>query len=79
MSIDMVVELLRYGGRDDDANELAAWDVPRCPVNGGDLIKAGFAKGPQLGNTLNGIREMWIASNYTMTKQELLASVPDGH
>lgn len=67
-----VAEVLRYGGRTVEANTLDAWDVPKCPVNGGDLIKAGHKKGPALGAVLSGLRERWIESDYTLTREQLL-------
>eukprot|EP00035_Acanthoeca_spectabilis_P023549 m.449859 g.449859 ORF g.449859 m.449859 type:complete len:567 (-) comp19884_c0_seq1:114-1814(-) len=67
-----VAEVLRYGGRTAEANTLDAWDVPKCPVNGGDLIKAGHKKGPALGAVLSELRERWIESDYTLTREQLL-------
>lgn len=50
------------------------WDVPDCPVDGGDLIRAGMESGPALGLALAQIEERWIASDFQQSKEELLAS-----
>lgn len=69
---DIVAELLRYNGRVGEGDALDLWEVPKCPVNGGDLIKAGFTKGKALGGALAELREKWIASDYSLTKDALL-------
>eukprot|EP00037_Helgoeca_nana_P020872 m.208771 g.208771 ORF g.208771 m.208771 type:complete len:580 (+) comp25430_c0_seq2:6265-8004(+) len=69
---DIVAELLRYNGRVGEGDALDLWEVPKCPVNGGDLIKAGFTKGKALGGALAELREKWIASDYSLSKDALL-------
>jgi poly(A) polymerase len=56
--------------------ELAADFVPpKPPVTGRDLLALGIPTGRYLGVTLDRLSEMWIASDFTLTKQELLANV----
>lgn len=45
-----------------------------CPVAAKDLIAAGWAPGPELGAALSRIEEAWIASRFTATRSDLLAS-----
>jgi hypothetical protein len=58
-----------------DAFEVAVldeWQVPQFPVTGYDLIAAGVKPGPIYSEILAHLKEVWYASGYTMTKQELL-------
>ncbi|PHZ83680.1 CCA tRNA nucleotidyltransferase [Paremcibacter congregatus] len=48
------------------------WPVPSFPVQGRDLIQAGYAAGPALGDLLKQREADWIASDFTLKKQDLL-------
>jgi tRNA nucleotidyltransferase/poly(A) polymerase len=61
-----------------DAFELAVldvWDVPVFPVTGYDLIQLGMKPGPDFGDTLARLRDVWADSEYTLSKHRLLESV----
>jgi poly(A) polymerase len=45
---------------------------PSFPVNGADLIKAGLAPGPALGEKLRALEDWWIASDFKPTRDDLL-------
>jgi poly(A) polymerase len=45
---------------------------PAFPVNGVDLIKAGLAPGPALGEKLRALEDWWIASDFKPTRADLL-------
>jgi poly(A) polymerase len=45
---------------------------PPFPVNGADLIKAGLAPGPALGEKLRALEDWWIASDFKPTRDDLL-------
>jgi poly(A) polymerase len=45
---------------------------PVLPVNGADLIKAGLAPGPALGEKLRALEDWWIASDFKPTRADLL-------
>jgi poly(A) polymerase len=49
------------------------WSAPAFPVNGKDLIAAGFAPGPELGETLRQLEALWIAKDFKPTRADLLA------
>jgi poly(A) polymerase len=49
------------------------WTAPRLPLAGRDLIAAGLPAGPELGRRLAELEARWIASDFTLTKTELLA------
>ncbi len=49
------------------------WAMPRFPVSGRDLLDKGLNPGPQIGVTLKRLEDWWVASDFTATKDELLA------
>lgn len=46
--------------------------VPRLPVSGRDLVKAGFERGPQLGALLQQLEQLWIESDFALDRDALL-------
>ena len=52
---------------------LDAFDLPRLPVGGRDLMELGIPPGPELGTTLRRLEEAWIASDFTADRKALLA------
>jgi poly(A) polymerase len=48
------------------------WTAPRFPLAGRDLMAAGLPAGPELGRRLADAEARWIASDFTLTKAELL-------
>lgn len=64
---------LRATGRGWIADRLEA-SPPEFPVMGRDLIEFGMRPGPQLGQTLAGIKDRWIESGFSLSKEELLES-----
>jgi poly(A) polymerase len=51
------------------------WRKPAMPVKGADLIEAGFDPGPLIGEKLATLEEQWVASNFKLSKDELLAKL----
>ena len=49
------------------------WTAPRFPLAGRDLMATGLPAGPALGRRLAELEARWIASDFTLTKTELLA------
>lgn len=68
-----VQELAYYCGRVEYAIRLSQWTVPSFPVNGTDLLAAGFKKGPTIGKLLGYLRQQWKESNFGLDKTELLS------
>lgn len=58
------LDRLLLAGRAADAKELAAWDVPRLPISGGQLIKRGITEGPAVARTLKAIEKAWVAAGF---------------
>jgi poly(A) polymerase len=48
------------------------WSIPVFPVRGSDLLANGFASGKTLGEALAMLEEKWEASDYALSKKELL-------
>jgi len=51
-------------GRAGEAAEVAAWQSPRLPIRGGQLIKRGLAEGPLVAKTLRRIEDDWVNSGF---------------
>lgn len=68
---DWVLDLSKLT-RSHDSDWILSWEVPTFPLTGDDLIAKGFIRGPKLGEELKSLRERWIASDYSLTKEELL-------
>jgi len=49
------------------------WIPPQFPVTGDDLIAKGFVPGKALGERFRVLEEAWEASDYRLTREELLA------
>ena len=54
------------------------WTPPVFPVNGKDLKAAGVAPGPAIGEALARLQATWIASDFTLGKDDLLATLDIG-
>ncbi|WP_067217803.1 CCA tRNA nucleotidyltransferase [Stappia indica] len=54
---------------------VTALDVPRLPVSGGDLTKAGVAPGPKVGEGLRLAESRWIDSGFSLDRAALISAV----
>jgi poly(A) polymerase len=52
---------------------LKSYAPPTFPVTGGLLMRKGFAPGPDLGALLSRLEAAWIDSEFTLTRDELVA------
>ncbi len=48
------------------------WERPAMPLAGGDLLARGYTSGPALGQALRKAETAWIASDFTLTADDLL-------
>lgn len=48
------------------------WKPPGFAVNGQDLLARGFKPGAELGTALRALEAKWIASDFTLSREELL-------
>jgi len=51
------------------------WLPPALPLKGKDLVSRGMKPGPELGETLRLLEDRWIASDFAMSRDELLESL----
>ncbi|MFN0264475.1 CCA tRNA nucleotidyltransferase [Tepidamorphus sp. 3E244] len=51
------------------------WVPPKFPLSGKDLMAAGVAAGPQIGQRLAELEETWIASGFSLDRDALLAQL----
>ncbi len=52
-----------------------AWSRPVFPVGGSDLAEKGMAQGVAMGDELRRLEQDWIASGFTLGRDELLARI----
>lgn len=48
---------------------------PTLPIGGADLIAAGVKPGPDLGRILSELEDKWLSSNFTISREKLMAMV----
>jgi poly(A) polymerase len=74
--VDMAAALAGWtdAGRSAVVDQLEAIEVPRFPLNGDDLIQAGFRPGPALGTELERLEREWIDSDFSLDRAALLPS-----
>lgn len=49
------------------------WQIPVFPVSGQDLVALGLGQGPEIGETLRKLEDLWIQSDFRHDKAALLA------
>jgi len=70
-----VSNLLKLQKQDKLASYIEQFQMPEFPITGNDLIQRGMKPGPDLGNTLNKLKDLWKKSNYDLSADELLGAV----
>ena len=70
--LDHVLELALSQGQVKSANAVEYWDVPIFPVTGEDLTDF-ITPGPTMGVALSRLKQFWAETNFTATKEQLLA------
>ena len=56
---------------------IASFQLPRCPVKGGDIKRVFGLEGPDISRKLGELEAKWVASNFTLTAKELLGTGKD--
>jgi poly(A) polymerase len=67
--------LRRIGHLTKRLEETQRWQRPVFPLKGADLIARGMEAGPEIGNVLERLEQSWVASDFGLSKDELLASL----
>ena len=70
-----VMFLLEMLGKKDLVNKLTVFTAPAFPVAGKDLLAIGMKPGPQIGEIITKLQDIWKQSNYEMSKEELLKQI----
>jgi tRNA nucleotidyltransferase/poly(A) polymerase len=74
--VGRVVALAMAEGHPTQSREIAAWPVPRCPVNGNDLMAIGHRPGKAMGETMRTVIDRWADTGYGLDRNSLLRDVP---
>lgn len=70
---EWIMAACKFQGLDLGAVHAETFIKPIFPIKGGDLIVPGlFAAGPRVGTALNNLKEEWVKSRFTLTKEQLL-------
>ena len=51
---------------------LLSWQTPKIPVCGNDLINIGITPGPEIGRILNELEQLWLDSDFNISRTLLL-------
>ena len=54
------------------------WPLPKFPISGKDLAKAGHLPGPELGAMLRRLEDFWVNADFAPTRDELLQRTRHG-
>ena len=60
-------------GKQELVQHIETFQAPVFPVTGNDLIAKGYKAGPELGQTLNTLKQKWKQSNFTASKDDLIS------
>ena len=55
------------------------WPIPKFPISGSDMKAAGMVPGPQMGQRLKALEEYWIAQDFAISRDALLARIENGN
>ncbi|MDK4731036.1 CCA tRNA nucleotidyltransferase [Rhizobium sp. CNPSo 3490] len=58
-------------------DQAANWKKPQFPLNGGDVLAAGVASGPRVGELLAVLENQWVEENFTSDRTALLARLKE--
>ncbi|XP_053401627.1 uncharacterized protein LOC128557688 isoform X2 [Mercenaria mercenaria] len=75
--VNRVLELFKYKGLHDMISEISEWTPPKYPITGQDLIEKDIKRGPVFAKTLDALRQVWIDSDFQLTREELLEKIDE--
>ncbi|PDT05852.1 CCA tRNA nucleotidyltransferase [Rhizobium chutanense] len=58
-------------------DQAANWKKPQFPLNGGDVLSAGIAPGPRVGEVLGSLESQWVEENFASDRAALLARLQE--
>ncbi len=83
---DAVLDRSKIARSDDPAHDadwavlvrgLEAWDRPQAPIRGADVIAAGVPEGPGVGPIVRQVEDEWLASDFGLPREALLARIAE--
>ncbi|CAG5121142.1 unnamed protein product [Candidula unifasciata] len=74
--LNKIVELMKYCGHMEVAEEFPKLKLPIFPITGHDLTQNEVPRGPKFAWTLNELRKIWQESEYKLTTEELVKHIP---
>jgi tRNA nucleotidyltransferase (CCA-adding enzyme) len=75
-SKEWAIEIACLLRKNEILNKIETWDIPVFPIKGQDLIDIkNFKSGPNLGKSLQLLRQYWIDSDFNLTKNDLLSMI----
>lgn len=73
---EWLIELAAIAGDQNLQTVIKNWDIPVFPLKGQDLVdQKGMPQSPAIGKALNVLKDQWVASDFQMTKEDLLATI----
>lgn len=70
-----ILELMKYENF-PEIEEFSKWIPPKFPVSGSMLKGVGVESGKFMGFVVNELKEIWLESEFNLSAEELLQSVP---
>ncbi|RUL97412.1 CCA tRNA nucleotidyltransferase [Rhizobium chutanense] len=58
-------------------DQAANWKKPQFPLNGGDVLSAGIAPGPRVGELLGSLESQWVEENFASDRAALLVRLQE--
>jgi poly(A) polymerase len=69
--------MMRAGYLSKLLDYLEIYQKPIFPISGGDIVAAGFKKGPEIGAVQRALEDEWIRSGFTLERDKLLNKIPE--
>jgi poly(A) polymerase len=69
LGTDSALDTLLLEGKSNDAAAISAWEAPRLPISGGELIGRGVPQGPDVARQLRRIEDHWVAAGFPTGEQ----------
>ncbi len=73
LGAEALADRLLIAGDAAGARQVAAWQRPRLPVSGRDLLARGLAPGPQVAARLGDFERAWVAAGFPMDEAAVTA------
>lgn len=69
---EWVCEVFKYRGDSELLSEFQAMQMPKFPVDGNMLKNKGISRGKHFNLILRKLKEQWVDSDFSLTKDQLL-------